>query len=195
MRPPFDIGGMTSHTPMSSHPARLRQAVLGGDYVETISQIVRSRRKFYSRALSRVARRTGSMLMEPLRTKSSLKECALRPVPNFATGQRRAVSSLWKRYGIRPTHLASDKDFIGRCGCPLTNNKGADHELTAMALPLLSALRPAILPTRSSQVDRPDPSHTFGNRDSAPEMAIQNGNVSGDGNRDVGAHWAPTMGP
>jgi hypothetical protein len=32
-------------------------------------------------------------------TNSSLKECALRPVPQLATGQRRAVSSPWKRYG------------------------------------------------------------------------------------------------
>jgi TPR repeat protein len=30
---------------------------------------------------------------------SSLKKCALRPVPQLATGQRRAVSSAWKRYG------------------------------------------------------------------------------------------------
>jgi hypothetical protein len=30
---------------------------------------------------------------------SSLKECSLRPVPQLATGQRRAVSSARKRYG------------------------------------------------------------------------------------------------
>jgi hypothetical protein len=30
---------------------------------------------------------------------SSLKECALRPVPQVAAGQRRAISSAWKRYG------------------------------------------------------------------------------------------------
>jgi len=29
----------------------------------------------------------------------SLKKCALRPIPQLATGQRRAVRSAWKRYG------------------------------------------------------------------------------------------------